>query len=425
MDTKDERKSIISAVKTPLGFFVLVVLIIEVILGLSLTGIPEQERVYITYALVGLLFLLIGIVSLMAVYKPGSLGLLPTTSDSPNNSAIKESSITNPYTPLVIAKTLSVGEFEREIQNKLDVMITHYRLDDEETSTIESNIPRSERKSKLKEIIKVLKASDIIPPEKWESLSYKDMIDYLHQHGCISSQVLAAFMEWEKNKSTQNGKRLLELLFSANNSMPDLSNAINEISSVLKNGDKKQDLVKYYQLCTKIFANINFGELYWDLQFKLGKFGEWPTEIVGGDKPVLGTTDDNDHFFRFVTEFIKDFSTENNINIDGQELIKQELQEWRKIFLNSLEKNNTLPMSYKPGYFVAQTFASIALQQKIIISLLWDNHFLDLDTKAQKQILYNSLVVMVILLNVKHNRNGNLASILLSGLALQTNLREI
>jgi len=249
------------------------------------------------------------------------------------------------------------------------------------------------------------------------------MIDYLYMHGCISAEISAAFVEWGKNKSTQTGKRLLELLFSANNSMPDLSNAINEISLALKDNGSKQDLAKYYQLCTKIFANINFGELCWDLQFRLGE-DEWPSEIVGGDKPVLGTTDDNDHFFRFITEFIKEFSSESNINIDGQELIKKELQEWRKIYLSSLEKNNVLPTAHQPKYFAAQVFTGIESQQKAIISLFLDNRFLDIEIKEQKQILYNSFIVMVILLNLKHNRNGNLASILLAGLALQNTLRK-
>jgi len=156
METKDERKSIISAVKTPLGFFVLVVLIIEVILGLSLGGIPQQERVYITYALVGLLFLLIGIVSLMAVYKPNSLGMPTQLSNADNNDFIGVT-IPNPYTPIFTAKNLSVTDFEKEIQNKLEGMIAPYKFDDNDAMEREKNIPRSDRKIKIKEWVNIIK----------------------------------------------------------------------------------------------------------------------------------------------------------------------------------------------------------------------------------------------------------------------------
>lgn len=62
----------IKIVKTPLGFFVLVVLLIEAIFGISAANFPN-ERAVIVYAMIGLIFLLVAIVCLLACFKPGAL----------------------------------------------------------------------------------------------------------------------------------------------------------------------------------------------------------------------------------------------------------------------------------------------------------------------------------------------------------------
>jgi hypothetical protein len=69
----ETRGSIIAAVKTPLGFFVLVVLVVEAILGITagLSGGPD--RTYLVLGMIGLIFLLILIVAGCALFRPEAL----------------------------------------------------------------------------------------------------------------------------------------------------------------------------------------------------------------------------------------------------------------------------------------------------------------------------------------------------------------
>ena len=69
----EDRKSIIEAVRTPLGFFVLVILVIEAGMGgLALNpNIPLRE--FLIYSIVGILVLLIIIVTLIALFRPEAL----------------------------------------------------------------------------------------------------------------------------------------------------------------------------------------------------------------------------------------------------------------------------------------------------------------------------------------------------------------
>ncbi len=67
------RVEILQAVRTPLGFFVLLVLIVEVILGL-VTGLSSgTDRTYLIFGMLALIFLLVGIVSIIAVFRPEAL----------------------------------------------------------------------------------------------------------------------------------------------------------------------------------------------------------------------------------------------------------------------------------------------------------------------------------------------------------------
>jgi hypothetical protein len=71
--TKD-RTSIISAVKTPLGFFALVVLVVEGILGtLSGTALSGSDRSVALYGMLALIGVLIAVVFSLAVFRPEAL----------------------------------------------------------------------------------------------------------------------------------------------------------------------------------------------------------------------------------------------------------------------------------------------------------------------------------------------------------------
>jgi len=65
---------IIQAVQTPLGFFTLIVLVIEGALALLVTSNKEPERTYLTAGMLGLLVLLIVTVGLIAYFRPQTLG---------------------------------------------------------------------------------------------------------------------------------------------------------------------------------------------------------------------------------------------------------------------------------------------------------------------------------------------------------------
>src|SRR5205807_154745 len=67
------RESIINAVQTPLGFFVLVVLIVEAILGITTNFSSGNDKTYLVIGMLVLLFLLVLIVAGMAIFRPASL----------------------------------------------------------------------------------------------------------------------------------------------------------------------------------------------------------------------------------------------------------------------------------------------------------------------------------------------------------------
>ena len=72
-ESDPKRVSIIQAVQTPLGFFVLVVLVVEVIFGI-ITGLSEGSlRTILAIAMVTLIFLLAGFVSFLAYSRPEAL----------------------------------------------------------------------------------------------------------------------------------------------------------------------------------------------------------------------------------------------------------------------------------------------------------------------------------------------------------------
>jgi hypothetical protein len=74
---KETKESIIGAVKTPLGFFVLVVLLVEVIFGITASMSSGSDRTYLIIGMLILIFALVFIVAIMAFYRPTSLYGIP------------------------------------------------------------------------------------------------------------------------------------------------------------------------------------------------------------------------------------------------------------------------------------------------------------------------------------------------------------
>lgn len=70
---KGSRVTIINTVQTPLGFFVLVVLIVEVILGVLTNFSSGDDKTYLVIGMLALILLLVLIVAGMAIFRPASL----------------------------------------------------------------------------------------------------------------------------------------------------------------------------------------------------------------------------------------------------------------------------------------------------------------------------------------------------------------
>ncbi len=67
------RLNIIESVKTPIGFFVFVVLVVEAIFGLALNNSEGSERTILIISMIGLIFALVVIVVALAVFRPEAL----------------------------------------------------------------------------------------------------------------------------------------------------------------------------------------------------------------------------------------------------------------------------------------------------------------------------------------------------------------
>jgi hypothetical protein len=71
--SQPDRVNIIETVQTPLGFFTLTVLVVEVILGLVATFSQGSDRSYLIISMIALIFLLVVIVAGFAYYRPEAL----------------------------------------------------------------------------------------------------------------------------------------------------------------------------------------------------------------------------------------------------------------------------------------------------------------------------------------------------------------
>lgn len=92
-----DRIKIIQTVQSPLGFFTLVVLVVEVILGIMDSLSAGTDRTYLIFGMIGLIFLLVVIVALFAAFRPEALsGKRPDRIGSVTLSPPDGSSFTKP-----------------------------------------------------------------------------------------------------------------------------------------------------------------------------------------------------------------------------------------------------------------------------------------------------------------------------------------
>jgi hypothetical protein len=69
-----DRRNLIEAIKTPLGFFSLVVLVIESLLGgLAIASAPGADRMSLVKLIVGILVLIIILVAVISWFRPEAL----------------------------------------------------------------------------------------------------------------------------------------------------------------------------------------------------------------------------------------------------------------------------------------------------------------------------------------------------------------
>lgn len=69
-----DRRTLIEAIKTPLGFFSLVVLVIESLLGgLAMTASSSADRMLMVELIVGILVLMVVLVAVIAWFRPEAL----------------------------------------------------------------------------------------------------------------------------------------------------------------------------------------------------------------------------------------------------------------------------------------------------------------------------------------------------------------
>jgi hypothetical protein len=85
---KDSRATLINTVQTPLGFFVLLVLIVEAILGIVAAFSTGNDKTYLIIGMLVLIFLLVFIVAGMAIFRPMSLyGMSAKSKDEKNSDS--------------------------------------------------------------------------------------------------------------------------------------------------------------------------------------------------------------------------------------------------------------------------------------------------------------------------------------------------
>lgn len=86
---KTSRDSIIKVVRTPLGFFTLIALIVEVALGTLAMKLSGESQLIALYGMIGTLLLLIVVVAVIGYKRPGSLTIAEVTEPHSDHSDTK------------------------------------------------------------------------------------------------------------------------------------------------------------------------------------------------------------------------------------------------------------------------------------------------------------------------------------------------
>jgi hypothetical protein len=68
-----ERLSLVEAIKTPLGFFSLAILVVEALLGGLALALSGSDRTFLLFSIVGILVLLVLVVATIASLRPEAL----------------------------------------------------------------------------------------------------------------------------------------------------------------------------------------------------------------------------------------------------------------------------------------------------------------------------------------------------------------
>ena len=88
--TESSRAEIINAIRSPLGFFTLTALIVEVGLGGIVLNVAGNAQMVALYGMIGTLVFLITVVALIGIFRPEALNLAENNSNSQcdNNSSV-------------------------------------------------------------------------------------------------------------------------------------------------------------------------------------------------------------------------------------------------------------------------------------------------------------------------------------------------
>lgn len=96
---RDTRQTIIKTVTTPLGFFVLVILVFEVMFGILASTSQGPERLYLIVSMMGIVVLLVVIVACFAFIRPEALAGLRPPPPAPTGTTGSTKSARNQAAP--------------------------------------------------------------------------------------------------------------------------------------------------------------------------------------------------------------------------------------------------------------------------------------------------------------------------------------
>ena len=111
------RASIIQTIQTPLGFFALVVLTVEVIFGIVAAMSVGSDRTYLIIGMLLIILLLVVIVAFLAVWRPESLsGQRPTANSNLSTDISTAIQIKHPKVLCASTAQFEILGFEKDIK---------------------------------------------------------------------------------------------------------------------------------------------------------------------------------------------------------------------------------------------------------------------------------------------------------------------